>query len=181
MTCEGQSEASELRGESCWEGLLQKQLEVPQCLAGFDKKRWRKGKSFPTVRLVMRYMIRLGCSLKSTEDKGRKIMETASWGQGGSTLNSALFTSNVTLDSLHISSVPHFLICKMGIKARANLEAWCQHMESRKMVLMNLFAGQQWRCRHREQENRLVDTAGDGESGMNSESITETYTLPYVK
>ena len=23
-------------------------------------------------------------------------------------------------------------------------------MESRKMVLMNLFAGQQWRCRHRE-------------------------------
>ena len=24
-------------------------------------------------------------------------------------------------------------------------------MESRKMVLMNLFAGQQWRCRHREQ------------------------------
>ena len=25
------------------------------------------------------------------------------------------------------------------------------HMESRKMVLMNLFAGQQWRHRHREQ------------------------------
>ena len=24
-------------------------------------------------------------------------------------------------------------------------------MESRKMVLMNLFAGQQWRCREREQ------------------------------
>ena len=24
-------------------------------------------------------------------------------------------------------------------------------MESRKMVLMNLFAGQQWRCRNREQ------------------------------
>ena len=23
-------------------------------------------------------------------------------------------------------------------------------MESRKMVLMNLFAGQHWRCRHRE-------------------------------
>ena len=71
----------ELRGESCWKGLLQKQVEVPQCLAGFDKKRWTKGKSFPTVRLVMRYMIRLGCSLRSTEDKGRKIMETASWGQ----------------------------------------------------------------------------------------------------
>ena len=25
------------------------------------------------------------------------------------------------------------------------------YVESRKMVLMNLFAGQQWRCRHREQ------------------------------
>ena len=24
-------------------------------------------------------------------------------------------------------------------------------MESRKMVLMNLFTGQQWRCRHKEQ------------------------------
>ena len=24
-------------------------------------------------------------------------------------------------------------------------------MESRKMVLMNLFTGQQWRCKHREQ------------------------------
>ena len=25
------------------------------------------------------------------------------------------------------------------------------HTESRKVVLMNLFAGQQWKCRHREQ------------------------------
>ena len=49
------------------------------------------------------------------------------------------------------------------------------------MVLMNVFSGQQWRCRHREQENRLVDTVGEGESGMNSDSIMETYTLPYVK
>ena len=49
------------------------------------------------------------------------------------------------------------------------------------MVLMNLFAGQQWRCRHRERENGLVDTVGEEESGMDSESITETYTLPYVK
>ena len=81
MTCEGQREASELRGESCWQGLLHKQLEVPQCLAGFDKRRQRKGKSFPTVRLVMRYMIRLGCSLRSPEEKGRKTMETISWGQ----------------------------------------------------------------------------------------------------
>ena len=32
-------------------------------------------------------------------------------------------------------------------------------MESRKMVLMNLFSGQQWRIRHREQ------TYGHGGSG----------------
>ena len=51
-------------------------------------------------------------------------------------------------------------------------------MESRKIVLMNLFAGQQWRDRHK---NRLVDTVGEGEGGMNSESSFEIYTLPCVK
>ena len=30
-------------------------------------------------------------------------------------------------------------------------------------------------------ENRLVDTVGEGEGGMNWESSEETYTLPYVK
>ena len=30
-------------------------------------------------------------------------------------------------------------------------------------------------------ENRLVDTFGEGEVGMNSESSIETYTLTYVK
>ena len=30
-------------------------------------------------------------------------------------------------------------------------------MESRKMVLMNLFAGQQWRNKHREQTYGLTD------------------------
>ena len=29
-------------------------------------------------------------------------------------------------------------------------------------------------------ENRLQDTVGEGEGGMNSESNPETYTLPYV-
>jgi len=50
-------------------------------------------------------------------------------------------------------------------------------MESRKMVLRNLIAGQQWRCRHREQ------TYGHGrqKGGMTEESGMETYTLPYVK
>ena len=51
-------------------------------------------------------------------------------------------------------------------------------MESRKMVLMNLFAEQQWRCRHREQ------TCGhkrEGDGGTNGECRMETYTLPHVK
>lgn len=40
-------------------------------------------------------------------------------------------------------------------------------MESRKMILMNLFARKEWRQRCREW---LVDTVGDGESGTNGES-----------
>ena len=51
-------------------------------------------------------------------------------------------------------------------------------MESIKMVLMNLFAEQQWRCRRRE---RLVDTGGKREGGMNRESSIEIYTLLYIK
>ena len=47
------------------------------------------------------------------------------------------------------------------------------------MVLMNLYAGQQWRRRQREQ------TYGHGEQeeegGANGESSMETYTLIYVK
>ena len=38
------------------------------------------------------------------------------------------------------------------------------YMETRKKVLMNLFAGQEYRCRHREQ---TVDTVGEGEGGTN--------------
>ena len=53
-------------------------------------------------------------------------------------------------------------------------------MEFRKTVLMNVFAGQQWRHRLREQ------TCGPegrewGGSEMNGECIMVTYTLPYVK
>ena len=51
-------------------------------------------------------------------------------------------------------------------------------MESRKMVLMNLLAGQQWRHRL---EDRLMDTVGEGEGRTNWESSVETYKLPYVK
>ena len=35
-------------------------------------------------------------------------------------------------------------------------------MESRKMVLMNLFAGQQWTNRHREQTYELGERGGEG-------------------
>ena len=47
-------------------------------------------------------------------------------------------------------------------------------MESRKIVLMNLFAGQQWRNRL---ENRLMDTRGgeEGEGEMYGESNMGTY------
>ena len=44
-------------------------------------------------------------------------------------------------------------------------------MESRKMVLMNLFSG---RNRDADIENRLVDTAGEGDGG--TESHIDVYT-----
>ena len=47
-------------------------------------------------------------------------------------------------------------------------------MESRKTVLMNLLAGQQWRHGHREQP---VDTVGEGKCRTNREKSMETYTL----
>ena len=51
-------------------------------------------------------------------------------------------------------------------------------MESRKMVLTNLFTGQQWRCRQREP---TCGHSGGGEGGIDWKSNTETYTLQYVK
>ena len=53
-------------------------------------------------------------------------------------------------------------------------------MESRKMVLMNLFAGQQWRRRHGEQTYGHKRRE-EGEGGRNGEITMETYTLPRVK
>ena len=50
-------------------------------------------------------------------------------------------------------------------------------MESRKMVLMNLFAGQQWRCRHREQAY-----GGEGmEVGGRMERVTWKHVHCHVK
>ena len=51
-------------------------------------------------------------------------------------------------------------------------------MESGKMVLVNLLAGQQWRRRHKEQTCGHI---GEGEGGTNGESCMETYALPRVK
>ena len=49
------------------------------------------------------------------------------------------------------------------------------YMESRKVILVFLFAGHQWRCRHREQ---TWGRGGEGgEDGMNGERSMETDTL----
>ena len=46
-------------------------------------------------------------------------------------------------------------------------------MEFRKMILMNLFAGQQWRNRHREQTYGHGERGGEGE--IYEESNMENY------
>ena len=51
-------------------------------------------------------------------------------------------------------------------------------MKSRKMVLINLFAGQSGDT---DIENRLVATRREGESETNGESSKKTYRLPFVK
>ena len=51
-------------------------------------------------------------------------------------------------------------------------------MKSGKMILMNLFAGQNGDT---DRENRFVDTRRDGESETNGESSMKTYILPLVK
>ena len=54
----------------------------------------------------------------------------------------------------------------------------CIYIKFRKMVLMNVLAGQQWRRGHREQ---TCGHSGGRRGGTNGESSTETYTLPHVK
>ena len=51
-------------------------------------------------------------------------------------------------------------------------------MESRKMVVMNLFAGQQQRNRHRD---RLMDTGRGEERVRGMERVKRKLTLSYVK
>ena len=52
-------------------------------------------------------------------------------------------------------------------------------MESRKMVLMNLFAEHQWRHRHSEQT--YGHSCGGKERVGGMERVTWKHTLPYVK
>ena len=52
------------------------------------------------------------------------------------------------------------------------------YTETRKVVLMNLFSGKEWRHKHREQ---LVDTMEEGEGRTNRESSIDTYTVSRVK
>ena len=54
-------------------------------------------------------------------------------------------------------------------------------MESRKMVLMTLLAGQQWRPQTQRTDLWSQWWGEEGESGMNGESNTEPNTLPSVK
>ena len=46
-------------------------------------------------------------------------------------------------------------------------------------MLVSLCAGQQWRCRHREQT--WGHGMGEAEGGMNGESSMEAHTGPYVR
>jgi len=48
-------------------------------------------------------------------------------------------------------------------------------MDSRKMVLINWVAGQQWRNRHREHTYGHVGRGDEGEGEMHGESNMETY------
>ena len=52
------------------------------------------------------------------------------------------------------------------------------YMESRKVVLMNLFSEKEWRHKYREQ---LVDTMEEGKGRTDWESSIDTYTVSCVK
>ena len=59
----------------------------------------------------------------------------------------------------------------------------CIHTGPRKMILKNLFTGQQWRNRHREQTYGHGDRGGESEMYVfpYMERVTWKLTLPYVK
>ena len=55
------------------------------------------------------------------------------------------------------------------------------YTESRKMVLMNPSAGQQWIRRHREQLMPQIGVGEEEDGWTNGDSSMETYTLSDVK
>ena len=59
-------------------------------------------------------------------------------------------------------------------KEKINIVFQCIYTESRKMVLKNLFSGQQWRNRHREEAYRHGERGGEGV--MYGKSNMKTYT-----
>ena len=64
---------------------------------------------------------------------------------------------------------------------KTSIMYYCIYVESRKMVLMDLLSGQQWRCRYREQTCGHGVRVREGENGTDGESSMETCTPPYVK
>ena len=54
-------------------------------------------------------------------------------------------------------------------------------MESRKMGLVNLFSGQQWRNRHREQTYGHGVGVGEEGEGESMKRVTWKLTIPYGK
>ena len=62
---------------------------------------------------------------------------------------------------------------EISLKEKNKYHILSIYTESRKMVLKNLFAGQQWRNRHREQTHEHREKAGEGE--MYGKSNMETY------
>ena len=54
-------------------------------------------------------------------------------------------------------------------------------MEPRKVVLMRLFARQQWKCRHREQSHGHGQRRGRRDGEMKAGNVMEAYTPRYVE
>ena len=54
-------------------------------------------------------------------------------------------------------------------------------MEPRKVVLMRLFARQQWKCRHREQSHGHGQRRGRRDGEMKAGNVMEAYTPWYVE
>ena len=72
----------------------------------------------------------------------------------------------------------HYIQSEVGQKKKKIYINVDIYIESRKMVLMNLFAGKEWRCRFIEW---TVNTVGKGERETNGECSINLYALSHVK